>query len=197
MYPGLVAKADVVGFDLYPLQELCRPEMLPAGFDAQRELVRLTSGKPTFQWIEVREMKCPQTPVTSRTIAVESWLALAGGAHGLGFFPSDWHEPTSTTLRNLMSRIRQFAPVLLRPDAPLTVTSTPSVRASARSFGGAYYVIVVNAGTAPAPVTMTAHALGNRTVEVAGAARTLQAHDGSLTLTLPPLTARILVAPPA
>src|SRR4051794_14117164 len=197
MYPGLVAKADVVGLDLYPLQELCRPDMLPAVFDAQRELIRLTSGKPTFQWIEVREMKCPQTPVTGRTIAVESWLALAGGAPGLGFFPSDWHEPTSTALRNVMARIRQFEPVLLRPDAPLTVASPPTVRASARSFGGAYYVIAVNAATTPAQVTLTANALGNRTVEVAGAAQTLQAHDGSLALTLPPFTARILVAPPA
>ncbi|MGG7380231.1 hypothetical protein ACQ7B2_16255, partial [Escherichia coli] len=52
MYPGLIARADVVGFDLYPLQELCRPEFLPAVFDAQAELVPLAWPRPTFQWIE-------------------------------------------------------------------------------------------------------------------------------------------------
>ena len=58
IYPGLVASADVVGFDLYPLQEYCRPDLLPAVFDAQRQLVDLAPKKPTFQWIEVRQMKC-------------------------------------------------------------------------------------------------------------------------------------------
>src|SRR4051812_40211605 len=53
MYPALVARADVVGFDLYPLQELCRPELLPWVYDAQVELRRLAPGKPTYQWIEV------------------------------------------------------------------------------------------------------------------------------------------------
>ncbi len=195
MYPGLVAQADVVGFDLYPLQELCRPDMLPAVFDAQRELIRLTGGKPTFQWIEAREMKCPQTPVTKRTIAVESWLAIAGGAHGLGFFPSDRHEPATTALANVMARIRQLEPVLLRPPAPLAVTTPSSaVRASARSFGGATYVIAVNAGTTPARVTLATKALGDQVVETVGSARRYQAQDGSLTVTLPPLGVRILVA---
>jgi len=74
MYPELVARADVVGFDLYPLQELCRPELLPWVYDAQAELRRLAPGKPTFQWIEEREMKCPQPEdaVTPATIRVES-----------------------------------------------------------------------------------------------------------------------------
>jgi hypothetical protein len=195
MYPGLIAQADVVGFDLYPLQELCRPDMLPAVFDAQRELIELTGGKPTFQWIETREMKCPQTPVTTRTITVESWLALAGGAHGLGFFPSDRHEPATTALANVMARIRQLEPVLLRPPAQLTVsTASQAVRASARSFGGAYYVIAVNAGATRANVTLDAPALGDQSVETVGSAQVLQAHAGSVTLTLPPLGVRVLVA---
>ena len=195
MYPGLVAKADVVGFDLYPLQELCRPDMLPAVFDAQRELVRLAAGKPTFQWIEVREMKCPSTPVTARTIAVESWLALAGGAHGLGFFPSDRHEPETTAIANVTTRIRQLEPVLLRPPAPLVMTTaSPAVRASARTFGDALYVIAVNAGSTSATVKLASKALTNGPVETVGSAKTLRAVDGSLTLTMPPLSVRILVA---
>src|SRR5205085_9108336 len=93
MYPGLVAKTDMVGFDLYPLQNWCRPEALPAVYDAQRELVALAAGKPTFQWIETGHMDCPDTPalaVTPQTLRAESWLAIAGGARGLGFFPVGW-----------------------------------------------------------------------------------------------------------
>ena len=39
IYPGLIAQSDVVGFDLYPLQELCRLGWLPDVAAAQRELV--------------------------------------------------------------------------------------------------------------------------------------------------------------
>ena len=58
IYPPLIAKADVVGFDLYPLQEWCRPERMADVFYAQRELVNLAAGKPTFQWIEANDWKC-------------------------------------------------------------------------------------------------------------------------------------------
>ena len=141
MYPGLVAKADVVGFDLYPLQELCRRELLPWVFDSQRELVRLAHGKPTFQWIEIREMKCHNAAaaVTPRTIRVESWLAIAGGAHGLGFFPNDWGSNVGTVLRGIAARIRQLEPALLRPasrcrrHAPRS--NGPSERTRARRRG--------------------------------------------------------------
>ena len=50
---GLLDRADVVGFDLYPLQELCRPELIPWIFDAQQHLMQLAGPEPTFQWIEV------------------------------------------------------------------------------------------------------------------------------------------------
>src|SRR5206468_10644115 len=44
IYPGLVAKADVVGFDLYPLQEWCDPARLAEVYDAQdRKSTRLNS----------------------------------------------------------------------------------------------------------------------------------------------------------
>jgi hypothetical protein len=200
VYPGLLARADVVGFDLYPLQALCRPDLLPAVFDAQRELVALAAGKPTYQWIEIRQMSCPQQEdaVTARTIRVESWLALAGGAHGLGFFPQDWHGATGTVIRRITSRIRQLEPALLQPAAPLRVASASNaVRASARLLAGAYYVIAVNAGTTPARVMLTAPALADRTLVVAGSRDTVQAHDGKLTVGLPPLGVQILVAPPA
>jgi hypothetical protein len=184
MYPGLIAAADVVGFDLYPLQELCRPDFLAADFDAQRQLVQLTGGKPTFQWIEVRELKCPSVPVTNATIRAESWLALAGGAHGLGFFPNDWDAGTGATIAAVAARVRQLEPALLAPAEPVQVeSSSPDVRASARSFHGARYVFVVNGGTTPASVT----------IPELGAGAIVLGDQGT---TLPPLGVRMYVVPP-
>src|SRR5262249_18259264 len=91
VYPAYIAKSDVVGFDLYPLQGWCRRTAFPDVFDSQREIVKLAAGKPTFQWIETAGMEnCPNGPTapTPESVKVESWLAIAGGAHGLGFFPS-------------------------------------------------------------------------------------------------------------
>jgi hypothetical protein len=201
MYPGLLAKADVIGFDIYPLQELCRPALLPDVFDSQQELVALAPGKPTFQWIEVREMKCPDpaAAVTQQTIAAESWLAIAGGAHGLGFFPPDWGAAVGATIHRVATTVRRIEPALLQPAVPVQVSpDTPSVRASARELGGAVYVIAVNAGTTPAAVTLTEPSLGDRTVDVLGSAgETVTAQNGAIAVTLPPLTAQIYVAPPA
>jgi hypothetical protein len=199
MYPDLFARADVIGFDIYPLQELCRPDFLPAVFDAQKELVAMAPAKPTFQWIEVRQMKCPDaaSTVTPETIRVESWLAIAGGAHGLAFFPADWGVGIGSVIHGITDGVRRLEPALLQPAVPVDVSpSTPAVRASARELGGAVYVIAVNAGTTDATVQLAEPSLGDRALDVVGTPQTVQAQSGAFTATLPPLSVRIYVAPP-
>ena len=198
MYPDLFARADVIGFDIYPLQELCRPDFLPAVFDSQKELVAQAPGKPTFQWIEVREMKCPDAASTvTPTIRVESWLAIAGGAHGLAFFPADWGVGIGSVIHGITDRVRRLEPALLQPALPVAISpETPTVRASARDSAEAVYVIAVNAGTTDAAVQLTEPSVGNRTLDVVGTPQTVQAQNGTFTATLPPLSVRIYVAPP-
>jgi hypothetical protein len=199
MYPSLVEAADVVGFDLYPLQELCRPDMLPAVYDAQRELELLAPGKPTFQWIETRTMKCgdaaPVT-VTPQTIRAESWLSIAGGATALAYFPPDWQRGSDRVVAGVVRRLRQLGPALLEPMLPVTVVGSAVTRASARTYGEAVYVIAVNAGLTPADVTLSLPALGDRTLLVLGGPAR-RAAGGVITDRLPPLAVRIYVAPPA
>src|SRR3954465_8917745 len=86
MYPGLIAKADVVGFDLYPLQSWCLKTEIDDVYDAQRELVASAAGKPTFQWIEAGPLDCRARggTVTPAVIRAGSWLAIAGGGGGGG-----------------------------------------------------------------------------------------------------------------
>ena len=197
VYPGLIARADVVGFDLYPLQEWCRPDRLGEVFDAQRQLVGLAPGKPTFQWIEVREMKCPRVPVTQADIRAESWLAIAGGAHGLGFFPPDWGAAVGATIHGIAARIKQLGPALVQPTLPVAVApATSPVRASARELNGALYVLAVNPTNAPAAVTLREPDLGDRPMLVLGQSKTIAASGGKISVTLPALAARIYVAAP-
>ena len=200
MYPGLVAAADVVGFDLYPLQGLCRRDLLPLDFDAQQQLEALAPGKPTFQWIEVRGMRCGTSPgvsITPRTIRAESWLALAAGAHGLAFFPPDWDQRAAPVIRGIAARIRQLEPALLQPAQPVHDEAAPGVRASARIYHGAVYVIAVNAGTKATNVRLTVPGLRNRTLLALGRSKTLSARANVLTDRLGPLGVRIYVAPPS
>jgi len=197
IYPGLIARADVVGFDLYPLQEWCRPDLLGAVFDAQQQLVALAPGKPTFQWIEVREMQCPQLPVTQDDIRAESWLAIAGGAHGLGFFPADWGAQVGATIHGIATRVRELTPALEQPTLTVAVGPAGSpVRASARDLHGALYVIAVNPASVRAPVTLAQPLAGDRTFDVLGRARQVVAANGVISDVLPPLAVRVYVAPP-
>ena len=176
MYPGLVAKADVVGFDLYPLQVWCRRSALPDVAAAQRELVRLAAGKPTFQWIETTHMQCPfgdpALAVTPATVRAESWLALVGGAHGLGFFPIGW-------TRRRQRRARADGTATSRRSARRcsrrTRRSRPTrrIEAAARSLGGAFYVFAVNPTYAPVTATIRAPGLDGRPLQVLDENRTV------------------------
>jgi hypothetical protein len=199
MYPGLVAAADMVGFDLYPLQELCRRDLLTLVFDAQQELEALAPAKPTFQWIEARGMRCGNAPdiaLSPATIRAESWLSLAAGAHGLAFFPPDWDVFAPPVIRGIAARIRQLEPALLQPAVPVRVEASPDVRASARVYHGAVYVIAVNAGTRATDVRLTVPGLANRTLLTLGRPKTLKARSDTFIDRLGPLRVRIYVAPP-
>jgi len=198
MYPGLVAKADVVGFDLYPLQVWCRRSALPDVAAAQRELVRLATGKPTFQWIETTHMQCPfgdpALAVTPATVRAESWLALVGGAHGLGFFPIGWTGDVSGGLAQVGHDVQALGPVLLAPKAP--VSADPPVEATARSYRGAFYVFAVNPSYAAVKATIAAPGLDGRPLQALGENRTVTPANGSFTDDFAPLAVHLYVAPP-
>jgi len=201
MYPGLVAKADAVGFDLYPLQGWCRPERLADVYLAQQELARLAAGKPTFQWIEAAGMRCPDgaTAVTPQTVRAEAWLAVAGGAGGLGFFPpASWTGDVGGALAEVTSAIRYLSPALLAPAAPVTVAPARGpVKAGARAYGGALYVIAVNAGFAPARATIRLPGLAGRPLTVFGEARTVPSEGDVFADAFAPLAAHVYIAAPA
>ena len=58
------------------------------------------------------------------------WLAIAGGAHGLGFFPPDWGVGIPGVIRGIADGVRRLEPALLQPAVPVDVS--PATHGGAR-----------------------------------------------------------------
>jgi hypothetical protein len=197
LYPALVANAEVLGFDLYPLQNWCRWDSFGDVFTSQQELVQLAQGKPTFQWIEARKMDCPDARLepTHETVRAETWLAIAGGAHGIGYFPNDWSPEIAAEIAREKREIETLLPALTQP-ALAAHAGGSAVRVGARELNGAVYVIAVNASRSPASDTIVVPALGDRSLVTADGTKAIAASGGSFTDTFGPLEVHLYVAAP-
>src|SRR6266446_1923215 len=200
MYPTLMSIPDVVGFDLYPLQVWCRPAFGDV-MDAQRELGTTSGGKPTFQWIEVApmEQKCAenkQLDPTPATVRAEAWLAIAGGASALGYFPNHWSTTIGTEIARTNRQIKALSQALL---APLGTASSDAaaVRVSARTLNGATYVIAVNTTDTTLQAKITVPGIGGRSPVVVGGGQVVGADDTGFADSFGPLAARVYIIPPA
>ena len=113
-YGRFARMADVAGFDLYPLGH-CQTD-LTAVYDAQRAFVKFAGSMPTFQWIETGPIKptyCGGFKMTPAELRAEVWLAIAGGARGIGFFTHTWspgHKAfdVSVPLQRTMKKLSEF-----------------------------------------------------------------------------------------
>jgi hypothetical protein len=200
-YEGFAAKADVLGFDAYPLQALCRPDKLALVHDAQVDLLGLGRGKPTCQWIEVASMYCGRTgpaAVTPETVRAEMLLAIAGGATGLGLFPANLDGLLVPAVRSTLEQIERALPTLLtrRVPVPIMGEGAARVRASARSSGGGTMLVVVNADRErSASVEVHVPGLAGRPLHALGGPDQVSTSGERAQLRLSPLEAHILVAP--
>ena len=198
MYPALVTTADVLGFDLYPLQNWCRWDSFGDVFDSQLDLVALARGKPTFQWIEARRMDCfgDRLDPTPETVRAETWLAIAGGAHAIGYFPNNWSPEVGTEIARTNREIQGLAPALVEPNIAASVSVGSFVKVGARDHNGAVYVIAVNASRAATTATITVPALGDRVLMSLDGQHRVSASGGTFTDAFGPLEVRVYVAAP-
>jgi hypothetical protein len=196
IYPGLIEQADVVGFDLYPLQEFCDFARLPTVAAAQRELVQLAGGRPTFQWIEAQSWKCrsPAVRVTPATVLAESWLSIAGGARGIGFFPAGWDPDVTPAIAAVAKEVAALGAALTGADAP--ASATPPVVAAARTVNGALYVIAVNPTRRAVRATLQVPGLEGRPAPVLGEGRSVATGGNSINDEFPPLGVHLYVVAP-
>jgi len=199
MYPTLMSIPDVIGFDLYPLQVWCRPAFGDV-MDAQREL-STTSGKPTFQWIEVApmEQKCreqQELDPTPETVRAETWLAVAGGAGAIGYFPNHWSPTIGTEIARTTREIKALSQALLAP-AGTASSDASAVRVSSRTLNGATYVIAVNTTDATVQAKISVEGIAGRSVVVVGGGQVVGADDTGFADNFGPLAARVYIIPPA
>jgi hypothetical protein len=200
MYSLLLTIPDVVGFDLYPLQVWCRPGALGAVMDAQAEL-RSRSGKPTFQWIEVAPMehKCAEDKAldpTPATVRAETWLAVAGGASAIGYFPNRWPTAIGSEISGTNRDLKALSPALLGPGASASADSS-AIRVGARTLNGATYVIAVNTTEATVQTKITVPGIGGRSPVVLRGDKVVGADDQGFADSFGPLAARVYIIPPS
>jgi hypothetical protein len=134
---------------------------------------------------------------TPTIVRAETWLAIAGGARGIGYFPDWWEETIRNEVRLTNREILSLAPALLAPVTRVSWSTASPVRIGARRYNGATYVIAVNTSTTEATASFSLPGLGGRTLRVFRDGRTVKSFGDLLTDKLPPLGVAVYVVPPA
>jgi hypothetical protein len=207
-YGAYFAKADVVGTDLYPVAEYCTSPGVTLGtiFDLQRELVAL--GKPSYQWIETTPIdgRCAGggwPALASAILRAEVWLAVAGGATGLGFFTwnggLDWQRfeiapSIAAQIAVETGRIAAIQPALLAPETAVTARPGGLVRVGARLLDGTVYTIAVNTSAQAVGAGFRVPALGSGRATVWHEGRTVRIRHGVIGDRFQPYAVHVYVA---
>jgi hypothetical protein len=198
VYPRFVARADMIGFDLFPLQVWCRRDAFQHVYAAQRELVALAGPRATYQWVEVGRMEIcggrAELDPTPLTVRAETWLAIAGGARGIGFFPDHWRPEIAAEITRLSTEISALAPALLTREVPATASPGP-VRVGARRLNGVRYLIAVNTSWRRVQASVATPGLRSR-ARVFGEGRSVPVRGGAIHDRFGPLQAHLYVVSP-
>jgi hypothetical protein len=182
-YAQFAQLANVAGFDLYPLGHCQRD--LSVIFDAQKRFIELAGKRPTFQWIETGPIKptyCGGFQMTATQLKAEFWLAIAGGARGIGFFTHTWTpnenafdvtQQLQHAMQGLTQRASDLAPGLLGRTV-LSGSNSSAIKIIARTAGDRTYVFAVNAQTGFVKVQFNVPALSDGTLAVYGERRSVK-----------------------
>ena len=180
LYPSYIASADVVGFDIYPIYGWNKPEWIHLVYEATAQLTDLAGNRPVYAWIETSKGGQytgnleKQKDVTPRHIEAEVWMALCGGATGIGYFTHIWKpsykqfgvpDENREALRRINDRLTRLTPAILAPrckDALSWTAAEGRIAAFLTVTEEAVYVFAVNYDPKeqPAEVEFSLHARG-------------------------------------
>jgi hypothetical protein len=129
--------------------------------------------------------ECPTMQITPAIVNAETWLAIAGGACGIGYFTNSWtgdlwnrwdfDAGVEQQIASTVAEVQRLAPALC--DGTYGSAVTPwngTVVASTRTLNGALYVIAVNGASKATNVPFRVDALAGRTLTVLGEGRTIK-----------------------
>jgi hypothetical protein len=129
------------------------------------------------------------------TVRAEAWLAVGGGADGIGYFPNRWNNSIGEQITRTNRELKALAPALLAPEARAGA-DTDALRVSARSLNGALYVIAVNTTQSTVQAKITVEGIAGRSATVFGGGSAIAADGEGFSDSFAPLAARVYVIPP-
>jgi hypothetical protein len=145
------------------------------------------------------EHKCnehKQLDPTPETVRAETWLAVAGGASAVGYFPNHWSGTIGTEIARTNREIKSLGQALLAPVGAAT-SDVSAVRVSARTLNGATYVIAINTSSTALQAKITVDGIAGRSVVVVGGGQVVGADDTGFADNFGPLAARVYIIRPA
>ena len=176
-YPEYAKGADIVSFDIYPINSGLDITLVPLGVDRLNQAVQ--SKKPVWSWIECTRIDQANPKPTPDQVRSEVWMSIIHGSMGIGYFV---HQFTPTfdetallddaTMKPAVAAINQqihdLAPALNTP--PITNAigeqSSSKVDFLVKREGGKLYVFAVSmtATQTTATFTLSHDALATATV---------------------------------
>ena len=192
-YPDYTRGADIVSFDVYPVNDGLPLWYVAQGVDRLRQWSN--HEKPVWNWIETTGFNEPSGAPSPEQVRAEVWMSLVHGSMGIGYFvhvfaPSFIEAGllADPTMRDAVAAINQqiteLAPVLNTQSISNVVTVTSSngavpVDTMAKRAGGSLYVFAVGMRDGSTTASFALRGVDTGSVEVLGESRTLTVSGGS------------------
>lgn len=198
MYPQYALGADIVSFDIYPLNETDTSVkghlwLVALGVDRLRQATSYT--KPVWNWIETTGIDDPASTPTPAQIRAEVWMSLVHGSAGIGYFAHIFspsfieagllsEAAVKAGVKTLNAEITSLAPVLNTPSIANAATvasssSTVPIDLMVKRQGGALHVFAVAMRPGATHATFTLRDGRSGTATVIGESRTVPVVAGS------------------
>ena len=198
MYPLYEQGADIVSFDIYPLNETDPSVkghlwLVAVGVDRLRQGTNYT--KPVWNWIETTGIDDPADTPTPAQIRAEVWMSLVHGSAGIGYFAHIFSPSfieagllslpaVKAGVKAINAEITSLAPVLNTASISNAATvasqnTAVPVDIMVKRQGGALYVFAVAMRPGATQATFTLRGGGNGTATVLGESRTVPVVGGS------------------
>jgi hypothetical protein len=198
MYPEYAKGADIVSFDIYPVNAddpgvHGKLEYVAKGVDLLRSAVQ--DQKPVWVWVETTNFNGNGNQPTPAQIRSEVWMALIHGARGVGYFAHVFEpsfieagilaDPTiKAAVQQINEEITALAPVLNTPPLADLVTTKSSnaavpVDVMVKASGGSLYVFAIASASGSTTATFTLSTATGSALEVIGESRSIDVSAGS------------------
>jgi hypothetical protein len=198
MYPEYAKGADIVSFDIYPVNSTDtkvhgKLEYVAKGVDLLRQAVSYE--KPVWVWIETTDFNGTGNAPTVDQIRSEVWMALVHGARGIGYFAHVFSPSfieagllADATIKagvgGINAEVQSLAEVLNEPslDGVVKVSSSNSavpVDIVVKQHAGSFYVFAVSMANGTTNATFELTPSVGASATVLGESRSVAVTGGS------------------